>query len=65
MEFGCRLDEILARKDIRMKELAAMTDLNYSHLSDLKRERKFPTVKTAILIAEALNMRVEEIWQKK
>ena len=65
MELECELRVILAKKDMRLKDLAIKTDLNYNYLSDLNNKRKEPGIYNALLIANALNVRVEEIWYIK
>ncbi len=61
----CHLAEILARRNTTLRELEDKTKLNYSHLSDIKRERKIPNLDTAFKIAEALGLSVDDIWTKK
>ena len=65
MELKCELRVILAKKNIRLKDLQEMTGLNYSYLSDINNERMEPGLRNALIIAEALNVAVEEIWRIK
>ena len=65
LEVKCRLKVILAEKDMRLTELANKTDLNYKYLSDVNVGRREPGVRNCLIIAKALDEKVEEIWKLK
>ena len=65
MKVECRLKVILAEKDIRLKELANKTGLNYKYLSDVNVGRREPGIRNCLIIAKSLNEKVENIWKIK
>lgn len=65
MELKCLLRVRLAEKEMRLTELATISELNYNYLSDLQNGRKEPGIRNALIIADALNLKIEDIWKIK
>ena len=65
MELKSRLKVVMAERDMMVKELAAKTGLHPNYISDLRNRRKEPGIYNCLLIANALNASVEEIWYIK
>lgn len=65
MELKCLLRVRLAEKEMRLTELAHKSGLNYNYLSDVQNGRKEPGIRNALLISDALNLTVEDIWNIK
>ena len=65
MELKSRLKVVMAEKEITNVELARITGLHENYISDLRNRRKEPGIYNALLIANALNVNVENIWQIK
>lgn len=58
-----RLREILLERGISQRELSRMSGVTQPHISVLlSGERRAPGVRTALKIAKALDVSVEEIW---
>jgi|GEM_PF-5197574 len=56
-----RLKVILAERDIRLKELAGMTNISYGALSKIANGRR-PQLENAYRIADALNLHVNNVF---
>jgi transcriptional regulator with XRE-family HTH domain len=65
MGLECRLKEILESRGIKQKWLCEKTGLSSSAMSQIVRGESFPTLHTAIKIAKAIGIPVEEIWIEK
>lgn len=65
MEIRCRLKVIFAERDIRQKDFAQLVGMGNNTLSQLVNNKTLPTLPIAYRISEALDLSVEEIWQKK
>ena len=62
MKFKSRLKIVMAEKDITNRELARTTGLHENYISDLRNRRKEPGIYNCLLIANALDVSVEDIW---
>lgn len=63
---GTRIKEIREQKHISIYELASKSGLSDSYLGRLESgQRKDPSISTVIKIADALNISIEEIIEKK
>ncbi|PEO32917.1 helix-turn-helix transcriptional regulator [Bacillus wiedmannii] len=58
----CKLKGILADKMIKQSALAKRAGITDQTLSMIVRGKSEPTLRVAMRIAKALNMRVEDIW---
>ena len=58
MKLHDRLKEVRATRNLTLKELAELTGLSVSYLSDIERGRTTPSLNTLQLLATALNMTV-------
>ena len=71
MKLICRLGVILAEKKLTFGDeynqdrFAKRVGISTSQLSALVNNKHTPKLETAFKIAEALDLTVEEIWQKK
>ena len=58
-----RLKEILDERGIKNVWLAEKAGINNSTVGNIIKNRHNPNVEVAIRIANALNMKVEDIWK--
>lgn len=65
MKLKCRLRVILAERELKQGELAEKVGISATTLSALVNNRNLPTLPVAYQIAEALGMRIEDIWIKE
>lgn len=65
MNFKCRLKVILAERDMRQEDLRRQVGISRGTLSQLVNGKTLPNFETAYTIAEALDLKIEEIWIKK
>ena len=65
MEIKNRLKVVMAEKDMQVIELANKTGLHPNYISALRNDRKEPGIYNVLLIANTLNVSVEEIWSIK
>lgn len=61
----CKLKVILADKMIKQSALAKRANITDQTLSMIVRGKSEPTLRVAMRIAKALNMRVEDIWTEE
>ena len=61
MKFKFNLKYIRKIKGISQKQLAQMTGLSQSHISELELEKESPSLKTLELICTALKVHPEEL----
>jgi transcriptional regulator with XRE-family HTH domain len=57
-----RLKSVLKEKGISLKEFSEKTDLSYNYCSELARGDKFPRPDTLLVIAEALNVDIRDLF---
>ena len=62
MELKSKLKVVMAEKEITNRELSRKAGLHENYISDLRNKRKEPGIYNALLVANALNVNVEEIW---
>lgn len=62
MKYKCRLRVILAEKDMQHEDLRQMVGVSRGTLSQIINNKTVPNFDTAYRIAEALHMRIEDIW---
>ena len=65
MKLKSRLKVVMAEKEVTNVELSSRTKLHENYISDLRNKRKEPGIYNALLVANALNVSVEDIWQIK
>lgn len=65
MEYKCRLRVILAEKEMTHEELRSKVGVGRSTISQIINNKTLPRFDVAYRIAEALDMKIEEIWIKK
>ena len=65
MPISNRLNQILFDRAIAESELAAATDLDTGHLNRIKNGRVVPNVATALRLAHALGLSVEDVFEWK
>ncbi|AYF06353.1 transcriptional regulator [Bacillus mobilis] len=58
----CKLKVILAERMMKQSDIARIVGITDQTLSSIVRGKSEPTLRVAIRIAKALNMRVEDIW---
>jgi putative transcriptional regulator len=63
-EFDCRLKVIFAERKIKVGEFAKKVGISQASMSAIINDRTLPRFDSAYRIAEALDMRIEEIWRK-
>jgi putative transcriptional regulator len=64
MRYKCRLRVILAEKEMTHEELRKKVNVGRSTLSQIINNKTLPRFDVAYRIAEALDMRIEEVWVK-
>jgi transcriptional regulator with XRE-family HTH domain len=62
IEMPNRIKEIAKKKNVKIVQLSKDTGLARSYLYDLINEKSSPNLKTARLIAEALNSTINELF---
>ena len=65
MRLTSRLKVVMAEKEITNIELANKAGLHENYISDLRHRRKEPGIYNALRVANALNVKVEDIWYIK
>ena len=65
MPIANRLNQILFERELAERELAAVTELDSGHLNRIKNGRVVPNVATALKLARALGVSVEDVFQLK
>lgn len=63
MQVSNRLNQILVEKSVPERELAEATDLDVGHVNRIKNGRTVPNIVTALKLAHALGMPVEELFE--
>ena len=58
----CNLNAVMSKYGIREYELAEWTDMAQGYINRIKAGRVIPNVATAMVIARALGVTVEELW---
>lgn len=58
----CRLGEVLISRGMTQAQLAKTAGLNAARVCMMIQEKHAPSVEAALMIAEALNMPVGEVW---
>lgn len=57
------LKEIRQKKKIGLQQLAKMTGISRSHLNYIEKNEKEPSLSMAVRIAQALNIKIEELYK--
>lgn len=57
-----RIKEIIDSKGIKLKDLANMTGLSYTYMSEVARNTKFPRADSLISIANALDVDIRDLF---
>lgn len=57
------LKEIRQEKGIGLQKLAKMTGISRSHLNYIEKNEKEPSLSMAVRIAQALNIKIEELYK--
>lgn len=57
-----KIKEIRIEKGLTQVELARKANISQSYLSELESNKKSPTLRQLCKIAEALNVRPDELW---
>ena len=65
MRLANRLKVVMAEKEVTNVELSNKTGLHENYISDLRNRRKEPGIYNALRVADALNVKVEDIWYIK
>jgi putative transcriptional regulator len=60
----CRLKEILDERGMKQKFLAEKAGVSIGTMSAIVRGKTTPSLSVAFDVAEALDMRIEDIWRK-
>ena len=55
--------EIREEKGYSLDQLSKLTGISTSHLNYIERNEKEPTLSYAIIIAKALNIKIEELYK--
>jgi len=63
MRIEMRIREVREKKNISLNELAKMTNISKSHLSNIERGEKEPTLSVVIRIALALRVQETELYK--
>lgn len=64
MRLKCKLKAILADREIKHKDFSISVGLSTAALSRIVSGRSIPHLDTALMIADVLGLKVEEIWVK-
>ncbi|MGK9252354.1 helix-turn-helix transcriptional regulator [Paenibacillus humicus] len=64
-ELICNLKKILSDRGIKQRWLHERVEISSSAMSQIVRGESEPTLRTALKIAEALNVTVQDIWSFK
>lgn len=59
------LRKIRRLKDLSQEELAQMIGMSRTYLSDIENDKRTPSVKTSLKLADALQTSVEDIFLQK
>lgn len=59
------LRKIRRSKDLSQEEVAQMVGMSRTYLSDIENDKRTPSVKTSLKLADALKTSVEEIFLQK
>ncbi|MGG3874861.1 helix-turn-helix transcriptional regulator [Brevibacillus laterosporus] len=62
---NCRLKLILVERKIKQREFAKQIGIGEAHFSRIVTGTIIPTLDIAFRIAEALGLKVEDIWESK
>lgn len=62
MKIEIKLKELRKQKNITLSELAKMTGISKSHLNYIENGIKEPTISVLVLIAKALNVKIDELY---
>lgn len=60
-----RLKEVRKKKNVSVRELAELTGMSKTYISDVENNHKIPTLYTVCLISVALNVKPEELYSYK
>ena len=57
-----KLKELRKQKNITLSELSKLTGISKSHLNYIENGVKEPTISVLVLIAKALNVKIDELY---
>jgi len=63
MRIEILLREIRIKKGYSLQQLSAMTGISTSHLNYIERNEKEPSLSNSVIIAKALNIKIEELYR--
>ena len=63
MRIEMRIREVREEKGISLSKLAEMTNISKSHLSDVERGEKEPSISIIVRIALALHVQEKELYK--
>ena len=62
MKVEIKLKELRKQKNITLSELSRLTGISKSHLNYIENGIKEPTISVLVLIAKALNVKIDELY---
>ena len=62
MKVEIELKELRKQKNITLSELSRLTGISKSHLNYIENGVKEPTISVLVLIAKALNVKIDELY---
>lgn len=62
MKIEMKLKELRKQKNITLSELSKLTGISKSHLNYIENGVKEPTISVLVLIAKALNVKIDELY---
>ena len=63
MRIEILLKDIRERNGLSLEQLSKMTGVSSSHLNYIEKNEKMPTLIVSVMIAQALNIKVEELYR--
>ncbi len=63
MRIEILLKDLRERKGYSLEQLSRLTGISTSHLNYIERNEKEPSLSYAIIIAKALNIKIEELYK--
>lgn len=63
MHIRILLKQIRQAKNITLRELAEITKISKTHLNSIEKGEKMPSLLIAVTIAQALNVKLEELYE--
>lgn len=63
MKVEIRIKEIRKIKNITLKQLSKKSGISTTHISDIEKNEKSPSLNIMVILAKALNVNVTELYK--